>query len=1156
MCDFVHLHLHSEYSLLDGACRIKKIVAKAKELGQKAIAVTDHGNMYAAIEFYNECKSQGVKPIIGCEVYLAKRSRFDKTHSLDSNSYHLVLLCKNLQGYQNLIKLVSLGYTEGFYNKPRIDFEILQKYSQGLICLSGCLAGQIPKLLGNNEYIEAKNVALMYKKLFNDDFYIEVQNHNLPQQIAILPYLYKLCAETGIKLVATNDVHYCEKDDAKMQKILMCIATNTTIDDPKAIDFGSNEFYLKSAKEMALIFKNVPSALENTVEIANKCNVIFEFGKIKFPKVKFDGIEDNLAYFNRLCDEGMAKRYGENIPKEAIERRKYETQIVSQMGYIDYYLIVWDFINFAKKNNIPVGPGRGSGAGSLCAYLLEITDIDPLKYNLLFERFLNPERVSMPDFDVDFCIEGRQTVIDYVVEKYGCDHVAQIITFGTLAARAAIRDVARATGISYQTADEVAKLIPFELGITIEKALEKNPDLYSLYLGDAKVHELLDTAKKVEGMPRHASTHAAGVVITDQPVNEYVPLQMNDDFIVTQYTMTDLEKLGLLKMDFLGLRNLTVIKDCILLIKKLQPEFYLKNILTEDKNVYKMLSKGDTLGVFQFESDGMRATIMRLEPEFFEDLIAVISLYRPGPMDSIPTYIKNRHNPKNVTYKHPLLEGILSVTYGCIVYQEQVMQIFRKLAGYSYARADIVRRAMSKKKHDVMEKERKAFIFGGKNEDGTINCVGAVANGVSKEIANEIFDEMTAFASYAFNKSHATAYATVSYQTAFLKCYYYKEYMSALLTSVIDNTNKIIEYTADIENHNVRLLPPNINESFSSFYPTKNGISFALLAIKGLGRNVINSIINERESSGKFIDLSNFLSRMNGKDINVRAVEGLIKSGALDCFPENRKEMMLSFEKIMAVNTNEKRANIVGQFDLFSDCDEGNISSDFIIEKCEEYAYKDLLQMEKQAVGIYLSGHPLAKYTPFLNALKMQNFSQISSNAKKSLIGFKEGDIVSVAAVLTSHKIHTTKKGSQMAFVQFEDVYGSAEGVIFPNIYEIFKHLLKPDSIVFLQGKISLRVGEEPKIIVDFIESESDFIKKIQNKTLCINIKSVETEKIEKLKRILRENKGESKISLYFSDLKKLVTLKDISGISLKNEKIFVEIEKIVGKENVGFLKK
>ncbi|MBP1550419.1 MAG: DNA polymerase III subunit alpha, partial [Oscillospiraceae bacterium] len=760
---FVHLHLHSEYSLLDGACRLKQLVGYAKELGQEAVAVTDHGCMYSAVEFYNEAVAQGIKPIIGCEVYVAPRTRFDKIHGQDNKPYHLVLLCKNNTGYQNLIKLVSYGYTEGFYNKPRVDIELLGKYHEGLIALSGCLAGEIPRKLVNGEYESAKAVALKYREIFGEgSYYIEIQNHSIPEEMRILPLLYRLSAETGIPLVATNDAHYITKQDHEVQRVLIAIQTNTLLSEPNPLSFPTNEFYMKSETEMRELFANVPQAVDNTTKIAEMCNVEFEFGKIKLPKFTIENVTDNVDYFRKLCYKGMKKRYGENVSAEITERMEYELDVITRMGYVDYFLIVWDFIRYAREQKIPVGPGRGSGAGSIAAYCIGITSVDPMKYNLLFERFLNPERVSMPDFDIDFCYEGRQRVIDYVVRKYGTDRVAQIITFGTMAAKGAIRDVGRVMGLPYQAVDKVSKLLS---GAPLEDELKNNADLMVLYKNDSDVRKMIDTAKKLEGMPRHASTHAAGVVISDAPVSEYVPVQKNGDAIVTQYAKDELESLGLLKMDFLGLRNLTVIRDAENYIKKAIPDFDITKIPLDDKAVYEMISQGYTSGVFQFESAGMRQVLMRLKPESIEDLIAVLSLYRPGPMDSIPRYIECRHNPQKVTYKHPILKDILDVTYGCIVYQEQVMEICRKMSGYSYGRADLVRRAMAKKKADVMLKERSVFVE------------GALANGVEENVANDIFDEMVSFASYAFNKSHAAAYAYISYQTAYLKCHYYKEYM-------------------------------------------------------------------------------------------------------------------------------------------------------------------------------------------------------------------------------------------------------------------------------------------------------------------------------------------------------------------------------------------
>lgn len=1155
MDDFVHLHVHSEYSLLDGACRIKKLVARVKELGQKSIAVTDHGNMYAAIDFYDECKAQGIKPIIGCEMYVAPRSRLDKQHGIDNKPYHLVLLCKNNIGYQNLIKLVSIAYVEGFYAKPRIDIETLRKHSDGLIAMSACLAGEIARKLMSSDYEGAKAAALLYNEIFGQgNYYIEVQNHNLKEQLSILPLQYKLSKETGIPLVATNDVHYVEKIDAKVQKVLMCISTNTFIDDKNSLGFGSDEFYLKSAEEMSELFLSHNDAIYNTNVIASMCNVEFEYGKTKLPKVVFEGVTDNILYFKKLCNDGLKRIFGDTPEKAVIDRMNYEINIVTKMGYVDYYLIVWDFVNYAKQNKIPVGPGRGSGAGSLCAYLIGITAINPIKYNLLFERFLNPERVSMPDFDIDFCIEGRQDVIDYVVRRYGSDHVAQIITFGTMAARAAIRDVARAMGTPYQVADAVAKQIPQELKITIDKALEKSPEFKAMYYSDAKIHELIDTARKVEGMPRHASTHAAGVVITKDPVSEYVPLQKNEESIITQYTMTNLERLGLLKMDFLGLRNLTVIRDCIKNIKINYPDFDFDKISLEDKDVFDMLTRGDTQGVFQFESAGMRATIMRLEPVALEDLIAVISLYRPGPMDSIPTYIKNRHNPKLIRYKHPLLEDILNVTYGCIVYQEQVMQICRKLAGYSYGRADIVRRAMSKKKASVMEKERKSFIYGDKNDDGSVNCVGAVANGVPEKVANEIFDEMTSFASYAFNKSHAAAYATLSYQTAYLKCHFFKEYMSALLTSVIDNTGKIIEYTSELEEHNVKLLCPDINESFETFTPTDNGIRFALLAIKGMGRAIISNIISERKASGEFKSLQDFLSRMYGKELNVRAVESLIRSGAMDSFPTNRKQMLTCYEKIMNGLSDKNKSNIEGQIDLFGMSEnECVVQSEIAIPYQDEYTEQELLEMEKAATGIYISGHPLNSFSGYITCCKLLTIEEILKNSQENKKGFKDGDTVKLILMVSGKKMHMTRSNAQMCFIDAEDMTGSIEGIVFPKIYELYKSNLSVGSVLYAQGHICVKDNDDAKILFDSFMPAEKYVELCNKKSLCVKVKSSDVEKINKTKQMISKFSGDGKILFYMSDLKKLTILKNFTGVNISN--LFLsELIKLLSKDNVAFI--
>ena len=897
---FTHLHLHTEYSLLDGACRLDDLLDRAVELGMDSIAITDHGVMYGAVDFYKKAKARGIKPIIGCECYLAARGRKDKVHALDNERYHLVLLCENATGYQNLISMVSKAWTEGFYTKPRIDRELLEQYHEGIIALSACLAGEIPRALIADDYERAKEKALWYNKVFGQgNFYLELQNHGIREQKQIEPMLIRLSKETGIPLVATNDTHYVRKEDSKIQQVLICIATNTTLGQGNGLEFDSDEFYLKSEEEMHELFSHVPEAIKNTQIIADRCNYDFEFGNTKLPHFEVPDGRDHFEWFREQCYAGMYRNYGDNPPKEYFDRLNYELDVINKMGYVDYFLIVHDFIRYAKSKGIPVGPGRGSGAGSIAAYCIGITGIDPMKYNLLFERFLNPERVSMPDFDVDFCYERRGEVIDYVIEKYGADHVAQIVTFGTLAARAAIRDVGRAMGIPYNIVDNVSKQVPRELNITIQKALKKSPELRSLYESSDEIKSLIDTSMKVEGMPRHTSTHAAGVVITRDPVASYVPLALNDNSPVTQYTMTTLEELGLLKMDFLGLRTLTVINDAVKMIRLKDNSFDINRIDIADKATYEMMASGQTEGVFQFESAGMKSVLIGLKPVDIEDLIAVISLYRPGPMDSINTYIENRHHPEKTVYKTEKLREILEVTYGCMIYQEQVMQIFRSLAGYSYGRADIVRRAMSKKKHDVMEKERKNFIYGIVREDGTVECDGCVKRGIPAEVANDIFDDMSSFASYAFNKSHATAYAYVAYQTAYLKCHYPCEFMAALLSSVLDNTDKVTEYTDECNRIGIKILPPNVNESNDNFTVSNGNIRFGMLAIKNLGRSFIRNIISER-NAGKFTSFYNFCSRMHGSDFNKRAVESLIKSGALDGLGANRRQMLMAMNEIIA----------------------------------------------------------------------------------------------------------------------------------------------------------------------------------------------------------------------------------------------------------------
>lgn len=1145
MGNFVHLHLHTEYSLLDGACVIKRLVRRVRELGQTAVAITDHGNMYGVIEFYKACKAENIKPIIGCEVYVAPRTRFDKVHRIDSSPYHLVLLCKNQTGYQNLIKLVSKGYLDGFYNKPRIDRELLKKHHEGLICLSACLAGEIPRALTAEDYTAARESALFYKNLFGEgNYYIELQDHGMEEQRRILPHLQKLAEELEIPLVATNDCHYLTKEDSKTQAVLMCIQTNTVLGEEKAMEFPTEEFYVKSQEEMASLFSSYEGALENTLRIAELCNLDFEFGITKLPYFHLDGVEDNTEYFRKLCFRGLRKRYGEHPDLSLIKRLEYELSVIVQMGYVDYFLIVWDFIRYAKEQDIPVGPGRGSGAGSLCAYCIGITGIDPMKYQLLFERFLNPERISMPDFDIDFCYEKRQKVIDYVVKKYGKEHVAQIITFGTMAAKGVLRDVGRALGMSYQSVDVIAKMVPGELNMTLDKALILSKNLKNVYDTDPKGRELIDTARKLEGMPRHASTHAAGVVITRKEADFYVPLQKNDEAIVTQYTMTTLEELGLLKMDFLGLRNLTIIDQCEKEVRADKPDFRISKIPLDDRSVYAMFSRGDTEGVFQFESPGMKRVLTQLCPENIEDLIAVISLFRPGPMESIPKYIRNRHHPGQITYRHPLLEPILKVTYGCIVYQEQVMQICRQLAGYSYGRADLVRRAMAKKKSDVMSQERQYFIHGKQNEDGSWECVGAVANGVDEATANAIFDEMASFASYAFNKSHAAAYAYISYQTAYLKQHYPKEYMAALLTNVMGATGKTIEYINTCTSMQIQVFPPNINKSRLGFTVNGGHLNFGLLAIKNLGRVVIEKTIEEREKNGIFTSLPDFLKRMHGKDLNKRAVESLILCGALDDFPHNRKEMMSAYEAIMDTVDRSARQNVEGQLGFFSSFSQH--SEEVRLPKMEEYPIKQKLAMEKEIMGLYLSGHPLDGLAPPPNCVAILEILQNVQEAD----GLKEGDSVTVLAVLQGKKILSTKSKAPMAFLTIEDRSGSMEAILFPNCYEYFAQFLTPDNALLIRGKLSLKEDEKPKIICDFIREYSSTQPEKPWK-LYIQVPTKSAPEVNRALSVLSRYPGREQVIFYCSDTQARYRPRIKYAITGNKELVNV-LKNIVGENNIA----
>ena len=1151
--NFTHLHLHTEYSLLDGACRIEGLMQRVKALGQTAVAITDHGVMYGCVDFYKAAKKAGVKPIIGCEVYVATRTRFDKVNRIDGSN-HLVLLCKNETGYKNLIKMVSAGFTEGFYNKPRVDHELLEEYHEGLICLSACLAGEIPQALLAGDYEKAKNLARYYEDLFGKgNYYIEIQDHRLDEQRTVLPLLVRLSRETGIPLVATNDAHYLEKEDSRMQHILICIQTNKTVNDNDVLEFGTDEFYVKSTDEMYELFSAWPEACENTNRIAEMCSFDFEFGVTKLPYfVAPDGM-DNKEYFVKLCRDGLLRRYGADVPEDIRARLDYEISIIDRMGYINYYLIVFDFINYAKSQGIPVGPGRGSGAGSLAAYCVGITNIDPIKYNLLFERFLNPERVSMPDFDIDFCYERRQEVIDYVIRKYGADHVAQIVTFGTMAARAAIRDVGRVLDMPYGTVDGIAKLVPMEPKMTLTKALSISRELKARYDADPQVKELIDMSLKLEGMPRHASTHAAGVVITREAADEYVPLATNDGNPVTQFTMTTIEELGLLKMDFLGLRTLTVIDDAEKMIRKREPGFSMDAVPYDDQRVYAMLNAGETEGVFQMESGGMTQAVMGLQSKSLEDIIAIISLYRPGPMESIPTYIANRHNPGNVKYKTPQLEHILDVTNGCIVYQEQVMQICRELAGFSYGQADLVRRAMSKKKHDVMEKERQHFVHG--NTEPGHECAGCVANGISETVANAIFDDMSSFASYAFNKAHAAAYAVVAYQTAYLKRHYPREFMAALLTSVLDNTGKVIEYTAECQRMGIRVLPPDINASDAGFTVEGKDIRFGLLALKNVGRNLIATVVRER-SGTPYRSLYDFCKRLHGTEINRRAVESMIKSGAFDNLEAKRRSMMDGVEGILKSVESEARRNLDGQIDLFGALD-GEQESGRNVYKLpdsgEEYPYDILLQMEKEVSGLYLSGHPLDHYRPVIEKVSTCRISElVGENAH----AYDEQNVTLVCTVVRTKTINT-KAGGMMAFITVEDLSGSMEVLAFPKVLLAASEAVHDNAVVVIKGRVSYKEDEPSKLIADSIVDveryEPDKIKtdiKSTKNGLWLKLSSMRSESFEETKNLLQIFEGNFPVYMYFEDTKQRM-LAPKSLWCTQSDLLVSELERVLGAGNV-----
>lgn len=1066
---FAHLHVHTEFSLLDGSNKIKEYVSRVKELGMNSAAITDHGVMYGVIDFYREAKKQGINPILGCEVYVAPNSRFDREITGgDDRYYHLVLLAENEEGYANLTKIVSKGFVEGYYYKPRVDKELLRKYHKGIIALSACLAGEVARFLTKGLYEEAKKTALEYQEIFGEgNFFLELQDHGIPEQGLVNQQLFKMSEETGIELVATNDIHYTYAEDAKPHDILLCIQTGKKLSDENRMRYDGGQYYVKSEEEMLRLFPYAKQALENTQKIADRCHVEIEFGVTKLPKYDVPDGYTSWEYLQKLCYEGLEKRYGD--PSEELkERLSYELETIHQMGYVDYFLIVWDFIKYAKDHGISVGPGRGSAAGSIVSYCLEITTIDPIRYQLLFERFLNPERVSMPDIDVDFCYERRQEVIDYVTRKYGKDCVAQIVTFGTLAARGVIRDVGRVMDLPYAYVDSISKMIPQELGITIDKALKMNPDLKKLYDTDETVTNLIDMAKRLEGLPRHCSMHAAGVVICQKPVDEYVPLsRAADGTITTQFIMTTLEELGLLKMDFLGLRTLTVIQNAVLLARRKQPELNINQIDYNDQKVLDYIGTGKTDGVFQLESAGMKGFMKELKPHNLEDVIAGISLYRPGPMDFIPQYIRGKNDSSSITYDCPQLEPILAPTYGCIVYQEQVMQIVRDLAGYSLGRSDLLRRAMSKKKAAVMEKERKIFIYG----DEETGVPGCIKNGIDEQTANKIYDEMIDFAKYAFNKSHAAAYAVVSYQTAWLKYYFPVEYMAALMTSVIDNPSKVSEYIYACRQMNIKILPPDINKGEANFSVDGGDIRYGLAAIKSIGRPVIKSIVEDREELGLFQNLEDFITRLSAKNIlNKRTIENLIKAGALDTLGGTRKQFMSIYVQIVDHVTQEKKNSMVGQMTLFDLVSEDQ-KEEFQIRMPDvgEYSKETLLAFEKEVLGIYVSGHPLEAYEEKWKKSISATTADFQLDEETGHTKVHDGAKEIIGGMITEKTIKHTKTNQMMAFITVEDLLGTVEVVVFPRDYEKNRDYLEVDSKVFVRGRVSEEDDKPSKMICEKI---------------------------------------------------------------------------------------
>ncbi len=1155
---FVHLHVHTEYSLLDGACRIDQLTKAAKELGQDALAITDHGVMYGAVAFYKACRAQGIKPIIGCEVYVAPRRMDQKEHGLDNDYSHLILLCRNETGYKNLCYLVSSAFTEGFYIKPRIDWALLHRHSEGLICLSGCVAGAIPQLILNDDYAAAKAKALELQELFGpDNFYLEIQDHGLREEQKAAQGLIRIHRETGIPLALTNDAHYITKDDAYYQDVLMCIQMGKTVDEPGRMRFETQELYLKTEEEMRALFPELPEAADNTVDIARRCNFDFEFGHYHLPRFKLpEGERDSYEYLRKLCEQGFNERFPTR--PEVHKQLDYELDMIKKMGFVDYFLIVSDFIGFAKRSGIPVGPGRGSAAGSVVSYCLHITDVDPIKYSLFFERFLNPERVSMPDIDVDFCVNRRGEVIDYVNRLYGHDHVAQIVTFGTMAARGSVRDVARALNISYGEADQVAKQIPSgpgALNITLDEALRLSKPLKEMYEGDEKLKRLIDVAKALEGMPRHASTHAAGVVITEKPVYEYVPLATNDEAVVCQYPMTTLEELGLLKMDFLGLRNLTVLDDAVQLVRRHEPGFRIEDVSEEDPETFDMLSAGRTSGVFQLESTGMTGVCTSLKPKSIEDITAIISLYRPGPMDSIPRFLECSAHPEKISYKHELLRPILSVTYGCIVYQEQVIEIFRRLAGFSLGQADMIRRAMSKKKHKVIDAERVAFVHG----DPERNIPGALANGVSEAVANSIYDEILDFASYAFNKAHAVSYAIVAYRTAYMKRHYPREYMAALLTSVLDNSQKVAEYIAECRELGIKLLPPDVNESDANFTVSGGNIRFGLVAIKGIGWGAIESLVAERQQNGPFKSFDDFCRRMNGRELNRRAVENLIKAGAFDSMGYKRKALIQIAGAVLDSIAQSMRDNIAGQLDLFGMDDEAEAAPAAVaIPQVEEYSPMELMAMEKETTGLYLSGHPMDGYREAVRKMGAVPLGAVMSDfaAEDGPRHYADNQYITVAGVVSAAKTRTTKNNTLMSYIQLEDDTGTMELMAFQKALDKGGMYVKENAAIIVRGRISARDEKEPQLMVDSIRPISDLqlpggvnlpeAAPAEEKKLWVKLTGVGDPMLKRIQLILTMFPGQQQMILYCAAEKKRMGAR-----CLIHQALVEELRELLGEENV-----